>query len=105
MDPAIRSKRHTALWEAANTRVRLPGAEFGPGRLPHLLLLASIATDAFALDATQMRIAEAVDARQPQALEILAETVNVDSATENHAGVRRVAGIYAREFAAIGFET
>ena len=70
-----------------------------------LLLLGSIATDASALDATQVRIAEAVDAGQTRALEILAETVNVDSATENHAGVRRVADIYAREFAAIGFET
>lgn len=69
------------------------------------MLLCCLATGAFALDSTQTRITLAVDARQSEALELLAETVNVESATENHAGVRRVGEIYAREFAAIGFET
>lgn len=70
-----------------------------------LLLLGFIANGALALDATQTRIVEAIDERQTEALELLAETVDVESATENHAGVRRVAEIYARELAAIGFET
>jgi glutamate carboxypeptidase len=76
------------------------------GHRPALaVLLCCLATGAFALDSTQTRITRAVEARQPEALELLAETVNVESATENHAGVRRVGEIYAREFAAIGFET
>jgi hypothetical protein len=74
-------------------------------RPPLLMLLCCLATGAFALDSTQERITRAVDERQSEALELLAETVNVQSATENHAGVRRVGEIYAREFAAIGFET
>ena len=74
-------------------------------RPPLLMLLCCLATGAFALDSTQERITRAVDERQSEALELLAETVNVQSATENHAGVRRVGEIYAREFAAIDFET
>lgn len=55
--------------------------------------------------ATERRIAAAVDRRTDAALELLAETVNVQSATENLAGVRAVGDIYAREFRALGFET
>jgi glutamate carboxypeptidase len=55
--------------------------------------------------AVEKRIAAAVDRRTDAALELLAETVNVQSATENLAGVRAVGEIYAREFRALGFET
>ena len=55
--------------------------------------------------ATEKRIVAAVDKRTNAALDLLAETVNVQSATENLAGVRAVADVYAREFRALGFET
>ena len=51
------------------------------------------------------QIVAAVDRRTDAAVELLAETVNVPSATENLAGVRAVGEIYAREFRALGFET
>jgi glutamate carboxypeptidase len=55
--------------------------------------------------ATEKRIVAAVDKRANAALGLLAETVNVPSATENLAGVRAVGEVYAREFRALGFET
>lgn len=69
-------------------------------------LLAGAATvHAAGLDGRERRIVRAVDARQAAALELLAATVDIASATENHAGVRRVGEVYARELAALGFET
>jgi glutamate carboxypeptidase len=57
------------------------------------------------LSGTENRIVAAIDAHTEPALALLAETVNVQSATENLAGVRAVGDIYAREFRALGFET
>ena len=74
-------------------------------RLLIAALLCGITVPAYALDAIERRIVRTVDARQAQALELLAETVDIDSATENHAGVRQVGEVYARELAALGFET
>ena len=74
-------------------------------RLLVAALLCGITVPAYALDAIERRIVRTVDARQAQALELLAETVDIDSATENHAGVRQVGEVYARELAALGFET
>ena len=68
------------------------------------LLLAGHAANA-ALTDEEMRIAAAAEAGMPRAIEVLAETVNVPSATENVDGVRKAGAIYAREFAALGFET
>ena len=68
-------------------------------------LLCCVAAQALALDAKEKRIVRAVDARQAQALGLLAETVDIDSATENHAGVRKVGDVLARELARLGFET
>jgi glutamate carboxypeptidase len=68
------------------------------------LLLAGHAANA-ALTDEEMRIASAAAAGMPRAIEVLAETVNVPSATENVDGVRKAGAIYAREFAALGFET
>jgi glutamate carboxypeptidase len=69
------------------------------------VLLCCVAAQAVALDAKEKRILRTVDAGQARALDLLAETVNIASATENHAGVRRVGDVFARELAAIGFET
>ena len=60
---------------------------------------------AASLSATEQRIVRAIDARQEAAVGLLSETVDIDSATENHAGVRNVGDVFARELRAIGFET
>lgn len=70
-----------------------------------VLALPAAGTAHAAPSAVEKRIAAAVDRRTDAALELLAETVNVPSATENLAGVRAVGEIYAREFRALGFET
>lgn len=69
------------------------------------LAWATAASAASALSPTERRLVAAVDARQGAAIELLAATVDVPSATENLAGVRAVGEIYAREFRALGFET
>ena len=70
-----------------------------------VLALLAVGTAHAAPSAVEKRIAAAVDRRTDAALELLAETVNVPSATENLAGVRAVGEIYAREFRELGFET
>jgi glutamate carboxypeptidase len=60
---------------------------------------------AASLDASERRIVRAIDARSNQWVGLLAETVDVRSATENHAGVRAVGAIYEREYRALGFAT
>jgi glutamate carboxypeptidase len=67
-------------------------------------LLAGAAVAA-PLDAAERRIVRAVDQRARHWVELLAETVDVQSATENHAGVKAVGAIYAREYRALGFDT
>jgi glutamate carboxypeptidase len=69
-------------------------------------LLAWVATShAASLSRTESRIVASAKQGMPRAIELLAETVNVQSATENHDGVRKAGAIYARELAALGFET
>ena len=72
--------------------------------LVHALLGCAL-VQAKGLDSTEQRIVRAADARQAQSLELLAEVVNIPSATENHAGVRKAGDVFARELAALGFET
>ncbi|HET7202497.1 MAG TPA: M20/M25/M40 family metallo-hydrolase [Steroidobacteraceae bacterium] len=73
--------------------------------LPVALLLLALPAGAAGLAATERRIVAAVDARAEAWVPLLAETVDVMSATENLAGVRAVGDIYAREYRALGFET
>jgi glutamate carboxypeptidase len=70
-----------------------------------VLTLLAVGTARAAPSPAEKRIVAAVDRRTDAAFELLAETVNVPSATENLAGVRAVGEIYAREFRALGFET
>jgi glutamate carboxypeptidase len=58
-----------------------------------------------AINDEEARIAATADAGLSSAIELLAETVNVPSATENLAGVRKAGAIYARELSNLGFET
>jgi glutamate carboxypeptidase len=71
-----------------------------------LLLLTPIGAGlAESLAPAEATITAAVDNRRDSAVELLAETVNIPSATENHAGVRAVGEVYAREYRALGFAT
>lgn len=76
-----------------------------PRLLPMLALLLGTTAVAQVRDATELRILEAVESRQDGALALLEETVNIQSATENHRGVRAVGAVLARELDALGFET
>ncbi|MBI4911293.1 MAG: M20/M25/M40 family metallo-hydrolase [Acidobacteria bacterium] len=53
----------------------------------------------------EQRIAAEVLARQEAAVALLGRTVDQASATENHAGVKAVGELYARELRTMGFET
>jgi glutamate carboxypeptidase len=70
-----------------------------------LLLISATGVGVEELDPVEKQIVTAVEAGQQDAIALLAETVNIASATENHAGVRRVGDVYARELRALGFQT
>jgi glutamate carboxypeptidase len=73
-------------------------------RVAAILLVLLLAQESRAdLSGEEQRIVGAVDTRREGALALLEETVNIPSATENLAGVRRVGDVYARELAALGF--
>ena len=74
-------------------------------RLAIGLVLLSSTGHAASLSITEQRIVRAIDARQEAAVALLSETVNIDSATESHAGVRKVGDTFARELRTLGFET
>lgn len=82
---------------------------FPAPRLLLLLFCAALAVaspvHAAATSAVEQRIVAAIDARGAAAVNLLEETVNVQSATENVTGVRAVGDLYAREFQALGFKT
>ena len=67
----------------------------------------ALATPVFAdgLSSAEQAIVRHVDARREAAIELLARSVNIASATENHDGVRRIGELYAAELQALGFET
>ena len=70
-----------------------------------VLVSAGVSLAASQLPPAELKIVSAIDARRDAAIDLLARSVNVQSATENHEGVKRVADLYATELAAIGFET
>ncbi|HEY6186101.1 MAG TPA: M20/M25/M40 family metallo-hydrolase [Pyrinomonadaceae bacterium] len=55
------------------------------------------------LSAEERRIADYVDAHFEDAVRLLEQTVNVESATQNLEGVKRVGRIFQSEFRALGF--
>ena len=57
------------------------------------------------LNATERRIAAAVDERNAQALALLERVVNINSGTQNFEGVREVGRVFRAEFDALGFTT
>ncbi len=58
-----------------------------------------------ALDPTESRIIEIIDAQAGDAVQFLTRTVNINSGTLNAEGVRQVGKLYQEAFSAIGFET
>ena len=70
-----------------------------------LFVLAATIATAHALDPTEQRIVEFVDASNDEALALLERVVNVNSGTMNFEGVREVADIFAPAFEALGFRT
>lgn len=57
------------------------------------------------LSRTEQRIRDHVYTSQGEAISLLERSVNINSGTMTHAGVRAVGDLYAKELAAIGFET
>ncbi len=73
--------------------------------LAPIALLAVVGVSAGALAPIEQQILAAIDQRRDAAVGLLARSVDVSSATENHEGVKRVGDLYAEELRAMGFET
>jgi glutamate carboxypeptidase len=58
-----------------------------------------------ALSPDEQRLTAAVDKANPGALALLETVVNINSGTQNFAGVRRVGDVFRKEFDALGFRT
>lgn len=71
--------------------------------LPALFVLNAL--PATALDATEARIVDWVDAHNDEALALVEETVNINSGTLNFDGVRRVGDVLSGHFRAAGLDT
>ncbi len=56
-----------------------------------------------ALSKTEQQILQQADALHPAALELLQQSVNINSGTFNIAGVKKVGELYSKELAAMGF--
>jgi len=56
------------------------------------------------LTATEQRLVEAIDARQPEALELLERAVNINSGSFNLDGVREVGALFEAAFRRAGFD-
>jgi len=57
------------------------------------------------LSETEQQIADYVDTHNDEAIDFLERTVNMNSGTMNHDGVRALAEVYREELDALGFET
>jgi glutamate carboxypeptidase len=57
------------------------------------------------LSADEQAIVNYIDSHTNEALALLASAVNINSGTQNHAGVREVGKLFAGEFESLGFKT
>lgn len=57
------------------------------------------------LSETEQQIADYVETHTEEAIDFLARTVNINSGTMNHEGVRALAAVYRAELDALGFDT
>lgn len=70
-----------------------------------LILLLTGAASGAGLSEAEARLAEEIDRRQPQALALLEQAVNINSGSMNFAGVREVGELFDGALADIGLET
>lgn len=70
-----------------------------------VLAMALGAARAEGLSATEQNIVAAVKAHSAQALELLERSVNINSGTMNHDGVRAVGKLFGAQFEQLGFAT
>lgn len=75
---------------------------FAPTVIATCLAVSAGAAD---LSPDEQRMVEWVDAHAEDAIELLAETVNIGSGTMNHDGVREVGRVMRRELDALGLDT
>src|SRR4051812_15511227 len=68
-----------------------------------ILAIAVASASAQTLTAPERAIARAVDTRNAEALALLERVVNINSGTNNVAGVRTVGEIFVKEFQTLGF--
>ncbi|MFK7829399.1 MAG: M20/M25/M40 family metallo-hydrolase [Congregibacter sp.] len=68
-------------------------------------LLVSAGANAFELQPPEQRMADWIDAHANDAIELLAETVNIGSGTMNQEGVREVGQVMQRELDSVGLDT
>ncbi|MET0264640.1 MAG: M20/M25/M40 family metallo-hydrolase [Duganella sp.] len=78
---------------------------FSPASLALVLTLATHCAHAADLSPAEQNIVAAVKARSPQALQLLEQSVNINSGTMNHDGVREVGKLYRQELDQLGFAT
>ena len=78
---------------------------FVPGLILLLACLHAPLSIGAELDTTEQEIAAWVDENLEAAISLLEETVNIGSGTMNHAGVRKVGNVMARELEAAGLDT
>ena len=69
------------------------------------VLLCSLAHAQTSLSKTEQKIVQAVDKNMPSTLQLLKESVNINSGTLNIKGVQQVGELYRKELAALGFTT
>lgn len=69
------------------------------------LIFIGTAVAAAELSADEQRMADWIDAHVDDAIDLLAETVNIGSGTMSHDGVREVGRVMRRELDALGLET
>lgn len=68
-----------------------------------LFVISSIATFAQNLSAEEQKIVNYLDANSEAAISLLEKTVNIESPTENLAGMKEVGMVFKKELEAIGF--
>ena len=67
------------------------------------LLLIAFACGAQPLSKAEQKIIKKIDESMPATIELLKESVNINSGTFNVEGVKKVGALYAKELAALGF--
>jgi glutamate carboxypeptidase len=70
-----------------------------------LLVIASATLSAQSLSPEEKRIVEYIDRTVEPAIDLLQRAIDIESPTENTAGVRQVGGVFKAEFDGLGFTT